>query len=741
MNIDASRQPYGPVYPFPREAFYGEGVYRLGPSVTVALKGDVTEEISAVKRLREGLAELGLVSSFVTGAPGDIAVGLPAGGELPAEGYRLEVTGSGAVIEGADRPGLFWGVVTLLQLLKGREAGAAIPRARITDWPRHPFRGVHVYIPAREDIPFFKRYIKYLLADHKMNTIFLEVGAGMELKKHPEVNEGYVKFAQAIRERGSRPVGPEGRFMNSTHHEVAGGRFISQEEMRDLVDYARAHQVDIIPEIQGLSHVYHLCASHKEIAEIPDIDWPDAYCPSNPATYELLFDVMQEYVEVMQPKWVHIGHDEWRAGGLCEKCKGRTAELFAQDVRKMHDWLSERGIGVMMWGDHYVPDHDGNAKSVRDGDIWYDFPQTYEAVESAPKDMILLNWTYTRGDYVEDDLAELGFKQVYGNFRPTHFRPEDWHRRSSKPYILGGEVSTWTAASEFCLGNDGLLHLMLYAANSLWAFHHLETDRHYGLLRDLFIPLREKLSGWSSPVLKAEEKEFVPIALGGHTNADVPGGLGRCLESMDGSPVVLAPGYPVPFELTGRCLQVRRVGEPPPEDEQAVRRARAVERADAANPGGEEAGPVVEPDEPPADAPTAVSRIPVPGVWRSLVFLHSAVGSGRHTRTFSAIGCVADCSEKIGTYRVHYQDGEVVEVEIRYGQNVARADLKFGRSPESISYDAVPLFLGEGAAQRTVYSYEWVNPRPDVAVTHVDFTATQAETAAAPLLLALTAVK
>jgi len=723
------------VYPFPKEATYGRQTIRFRAPIVLRLEGEVTRKLPAVARLREGLKErAGLTATVRARGTADIVLTMPAPASLPEEGYRLTVTKAGVRLEGADARGLFWGVVSLLQLISAGDGQAVVRRATILDWPRHPFRGVHVYIPAREDIPFFKRYIRYFLADHKMNTIFLEVGAGMELKKHPEVNEGYARFAQDILARGDRPKGPQDRFQNSTHHEVAGGSFLTQEEVRDLVDYARRHEIEVIPEIQGLTHVYHLLAGHRELAELPEAEWPDAYCPSNPATYDLLFDVMGEYVEVIRPTRVHIGHDEWRAGGLCPRCKGRTAQLFADDVAKMHRWLTDRGIGVMMWGDHYVKEHDGNARSTRSEGLWYDYPQTYEAIERAPRDIILLNWSYSMSEKIEDELGRQGFRQIYGNFSPERFSPEEWNRRSAKPYILGGEVSTWTEANEFCLGKDGILHSMLFAANSLWAFHHLESAEQAVLLRDLFIPLRERLSGTPSPALQAPKSAFVAIDLKSSTNVALPAGLAGMKRARKDR-------FPVPFKVTSRCLQLRREGEPTVQDEGARRGARAVARADAALPGADEEEARKAWDAPPTDAPTAIEGIRVSGKARSLVFLQACAGTGRHGRTFSSIGRVADSSERIGFYRIHYQDGRTVEVDIRYGQNVARPDARAGSGRDAACYFAVPVFLGDRKLGRTLYAFEWVNPRPKVAVRSVDFVATKAETAAAPILLALTRVK
>ena len=73
------------------------------------------------------------------------------------------------------------------------------------------------------------------------------------------------------------------------------------------------------------------------LAEDPDMRWPDSYCPSNPESYRILFDLMDEVLEVLRPRRVHIGHDEWRAGAFCARCRGKdTGELFAEDVLKIH---------------------------------------------------------------------------------------------------------------------------------------------------------------------------------------------------------------------------------------------------------------------------------------------------------------------------------------------------------------------------------------------------------------------
>ena len=101
-----------------------------------------------------------------------------------------------------------------------------------------------------------------------------------------------------------------------------------------------------------LSHSDYLLMPHPELAERAEDPYPDTYCPSNPGSYELLFDLLEEVIEVLEPKIVNIGHDEYYSVGLCDKCKNKPAEeLLAGDITKIHDFLAERGVKTMMWGD------------------------------------------------------------------------------------------------------------------------------------------------------------------------------------------------------------------------------------------------------------------------------------------------------------------------------------------------------------------------------------------------------
>ena len=103
--------------------------------------------------------------------------------------------------------------------------------------------------------------------------------------------------------------------------ENGGGNFLTQEEVRDLADYCRERMLEVIPEVPSLGHCDYLMMGHMDIAERPEDPYADTYCPSNPASYELLFDVLDEVIEVFNPEVINIGHDEYYTIGVCEKCR------------------------------------------------------------------------------------------------------------------------------------------------------------------------------------------------------------------------------------------------------------------------------------------------------------------------------------------------------------------------------------------------------------------------------------
>ncbi len=272
------------------------------------------------------------------------------------EGYLLEVTPDKIIIAGSDDQGAFYGLQSLRQLIDAGK-GKTVPGLKVRDWPNYPFRAIRLYVPGPENIAFFKRFMRDFMSLYKYNKVIMEVNC-MRLDKHPEVNAGWIEFSKSLQySRSNSTEGLHGEEKNSSHFDAGDGFIIEKSDVRDIVEYATENFLEVIPEIPSLTHGYWLLTRHPELAEYPGDKWPDTYCPSNPDSYKLMFDVYDEYIDVIKPKMIHIGHDEWWGAplGVCPLCKGKDfSELFAGDVNKIHDYMAAKGIKIAMWGDYLL---------------------------------------------------------------------------------------------------------------------------------------------------------------------------------------------------------------------------------------------------------------------------------------------------------------------------------------------------------------------------------------------------
>ncbi len=438
------------------------------------------------------------------------------------EGYRLEVDRDRVVVAGADDAGAFYGLQSLRQLITGTRRGARIQGASIRDWPFKPFRGIKLYLPGHDNIPYFKRFVRDVMALYKYNTLILELNAAMRFDSHPELNAGWIELGKNLNyTRRDRSWGPGHQYQDSANADTADGGVLEKEEVAELIAFVRRHHIEVIPEIPSLTHSYYLLTRHRELAEIQDAEWPDTYCPSEPKVYDLLFDVMDEYVDVIKPAMVHIGHDEWRMPvGVCPRCKGKDpTELFSADLNLIYSHLRAQGIGTAIWGDHLIePLRGKKVKHVpnRRGTP-YDMPGALspeQVRQLIPKDILIFNWFWDSpkstggeeglGEQNEIALSEWGFKQVFGNFSP-HIT--DFDRRASRAGILGGAPSSWAATNELNFGKD-LMFDFLGCANLLWSTDHPDMNALSVIVQERLPSIRASLSATALP---SRDDDPVPL--------------------------------------------------------------------------------------------------------------------------------------------------------------------------------------------------------------------------------------
>jgi Glycosyl hydrolase family 20, domain 2/Glycosyl hydrolase family 20, catalytic domain len=724
---DPAVPPY-PIWPIPQEARYADDRLLLGDAVIVAPPGDARLQYPA-RLLAELLEdEFGAALPIVIGeAPagrtpivvGEISAPLlvsamaaaPPGTSVPAEadGYALHVGDTRALVAGRDYRGTLYGVSSFVQLVHawGRQS-VAVRKATVRDWPYLPIRWVHVYLPARDQLAFAERYLRDFLLRYKFNGLVLEVGGGMRLDTHPEISTGWRRTVAELYAHGETidklgegiPLGTAHRFAASLHVGVAGGAYIEKEDVRRLAATAERYGLEIVPEIQSLSHSYYLAVPHREIAEDPDMEWPDSYCPSNPESYRILFDVMDEYIDVLKPRRVHIGHDEWRAGAFCARCRGQeTGALYAQDVLKIQAHLAAKGIETWMWGDHFVDSHNRFGKRWSEGGVVrYERPDTRTArdrLAAAGTPLHVLNWSGPNGDAT---FKTLGWPFVIGNFAGSG--EKDWRGRVQRGGALGAEVSSWGAFEEFLLGKLQIPEAA-FSINQLWSTHDPAREAALEEVGALMPDVRRMLSSRPAPSLVADPMRLEVLDITGAFN-HAPKGEGWDLTG-------LKPGRGYSHGLP------YAIGDP-----------------------GRGPSTVVVARRPGPD-PTRV-LLPVSGRWASLLFLQAATGEGRpDIHAGDQTHFPHESSELLGYYEIRFADELMLTHEIRYDETVG----PWNAGLERTYYATRPVVSGrlpDGRAA-VVWASEWTNPRPDVPIVSVTLVGSPGPSDARPILLGVTAVE
>lgn len=707
------------IFPLPQEIELLENHFNLDEQTSILLPTGASEKDRFLARFlvaelsdRYGLAvKTAPVSRLPTGQPfiliGSIAnplvrqycaerrLAITAQKPGP-EGYFLQVDERAVVIAGSDERGAFYGLQSLRQLIEKRDQALRIRGARVRDWPYKPFRGVKLFLPGRENIPFFKRFVRDFMALNKYNRVILEMNAGMRLERHPELNAGWIEFAKDLNySRRDRPRGPGAQFQNSAHHDTADGGVLEKEEVADLAHYSRQHYIEVTPELPSLSHGYYLLTRHRELAEIQNAEWPDTYCPSNPKSYQLLFDVLDEYLAAVKPRMVHLGRDEWRMPlDVCPRCRGKSyAELFIQDLNRIYGYLNRKGVRVALWGDHLLESVNGKGPRTVTSPTSYTYQKPgalspTQAQARIPKDILIFNWFWSERDWSEDEqlpdgwgeanglkLEGWGFKQVYGNFTPQ-FR--NYGRRSARPSVLGGAPSSWVATTEFNLGKDSLYEF-LGCANMLWSKHWPTPDRLVEIVQSLMPAVRRNLSGKSSPSEDGDQVIAIPIESYFNSAARIEK-LGVDLSGLKTGRVGAGKKL---FELVGAAAPDRNS-------------ALVVETR------GEQSN--LLPDE--------AQGIQIGEDASSLIFLHACARPAANDWVYRYIYNADDTADLLGWYEVIYEDGFVATIPIRYRVNILEWDWKRRQDPTNYCYGADAVACSRSQQPPiTFFAFEWTNPR------------------------------
>lgn len=726
-------KPEPAIFPIPKDISFGKGKIGLRNKAFIAVAKNASREtIFAANELKEYAGENWELKLQITRAnvrPAELllvddrrqlqnAVNDASVRDMGTEGYEIKIDKNGVYCRAQTEAGLFYAVQTIMQMGQHENGKVFFPFGVIKDSPAKPIRGTHVLVPAQKEIAFFKKWIREVLARSKYNVIFMEIGGGVEYKRHPEINAKWREFSAYVRKM-KRDSGAAARIstgcllqkrQNCTHWELGGGSFITQKQMKDLIEYARAYHIEIIPEIQSLTHCYYLVSAHPEIASDPDTAYPGNYCPSNPRSYKLLFEVMDELISVFHPRFVHIGHDEWEEPCYCEKCRKKSAaELFGADVTRIHDFLAKRNIRTMIWADQVLLSGRaaGTHATCFEANDYHFFRNTYGAIDKIPKDTILLNWYWTLPKHNEY-IREKGFQYIIGNFMPQY---DDWDKCAADPLCLGAEISTWVGVSsyEYSLHNPPLSFLA--SADVFWTGRSPAKIDVEPRLEAVAGKVRKIMLG-EMPSLSLKKKTYYPIRINKYFNSplfDTTGVKGDW--DMTGLPAGLKKAEGIPFALPTAAPFAKRA---------VVVESRRVENK------------LFNVQSP---------AMPVGKKLDGLVFLHAATQEGKNSSTSQRFDFNAHAGEELGRYVIKFADNSEKYYPLYYGENIKCGPRKSLLDDQEIYCRAVFTGFNPRGGQYAAYAAEWINPVPGKTIRSIILQGPSHPTAAGVILLAITGIR
>lgn len=364
------------------------------------------------------------------------------------EAYRLKVDSKGITVIASTPAGIFYGIKTLDQLLISETVPGKLRGVEIEDAPRYSYRAL-MLDPARTFIPVkdVKRYIDRM-SMYKLNTLHLHLsddqGWRVEIKKYPKLTE----------------IGAVRKETDGDGKEHRG--FYTQDELKDLVAYARKKQVEIIPEIDVPGHSVAAIAAYPFLTCLnPGIGVrttagvsTDLLCAGNEEVYAFYADVIDELCAIFPADKFHIGGDEapldnWKK---CEKCRqlmktkgfDREQQLMSYFFTRINGTLVKHGKTPLVWYELDVPEYPRN--SIMYAWRWGLTPKVIEAARKSGHQVICAPGEHAYFDYPQraGDMPEVNWgmpviplKKAY-DFDPGYGLPAE-----QQGHILGVEATLW----------------------------------------------------------------------------------------------------------------------------------------------------------------------------------------------------------------------------------------------------------------------------------------------------------
>lgn len=266
--------------------------------------------------------------------------------QLPSpESYTLSVTSQRIEIRATSGAGLFYGMQTLLQLMQPTSTGSySVPSVEIEDTPRFAYRGLMLDVSRHFSTKeFIKKQID-ALAYYKINRLHLHLtdaaGWRLEIKKYPLLTD----FAAWRTDPTWKKWWNGGRKYLRYDEPGASGGYYTQDDIREILEYARQHYITVIPEIEMPSHSEEVLAAYPQLSCSGEPYKNSDFCVGNEETFTFLENVLTEVMELFPSEYIHVGGDEagksaWKT---CPKCQKRMKDEHLANVDELQSYLIHR---------------------------------------------------------------------------------------------------------------------------------------------------------------------------------------------------------------------------------------------------------------------------------------------------------------------------------------------------------------------------------------------------------------
>lgn len=259
-----------------------------------------------------------------------------------------------------------------------------------------PIKALFLGPPKPADLDSYTQFIKEVLPKEGVNTLVVKFRYQYQFPSHPE---------------------------------LAGKDALSELEVKKIVEACKEVNIKLIPKINCLGHqsgresLFPLLEKYPEFDETPWVKMPDkfvwpnsdqlyckSYCPEHPDLHKILFEIIDDLIDVCEADAFHVGMDEvfYIADSRCPRCSGQDpAVLFAKEVNRLHEHLTEKGVKMWMWGDRLL---DGKTTGL--GEWQASTSNTHKAIDMIPNDIIICDWHYDSAPPTAGYFALKGFDVI-----------------------------------------------------------------------------------------------------------------------------------------------------------------------------------------------------------------------------------------------------------------------------------------------------------------------------------------